>query len=246
MMTVMAIIMGLLPIMWSQGAGADVMKRIAAPMIGGIVTSFVLELLIYPVIFEIWKGRELRKAAANGGNERMRMSMMKIGVVFILAVFCFADPGWTQHQHGSHPPPAPARAGRKKAEPSTGYEASSSRIFLLDGTDQGVFRDHAHGRPQEDAPGDEDESRGGSAGHAQYRRHLDGYAGSNLPLNEAVVKMKVISPGGKEEVKMLDQIPAMNQYSGDFALPEKGRYQILILFKAEGKKQAGGFYYRVN
>ncbi len=55
MMTVMAILMGLLPIMWSHGAGADVMKRIAAPMVGGVVTSFVLELLIYPVIFTIWK-----------------------------------------------------------------------------------------------------------------------------------------------------------------------------------------------
>ncbi len=61
MMTVMAIIMGLLPIMWSHGAGADVMKRIAAPMIGGIVTSFILELVIYPVIFEIWRGRAIRK-----------------------------------------------------------------------------------------------------------------------------------------------------------------------------------------
>jgi Cu(I)/Ag(I) efflux system membrane protein CusA/SilA len=61
MMTVMAIIMGLLPIMWSHGAGADVMKRIAAPMIGGIVTSFVLELVIYPVIFEIWRGRGIKK-----------------------------------------------------------------------------------------------------------------------------------------------------------------------------------------
>jgi Cu(I)/Ag(I) efflux system membrane protein CusA/SilA len=61
MMTVMAIIMGLLPIMWSHGAGADVMKRIAAPMIGGIVTSFVLELVIYPVIFEIWRGRGIRR-----------------------------------------------------------------------------------------------------------------------------------------------------------------------------------------
>ncbi len=55
MMTVMAILMGLLPIMWSQGAGADVMKRIAAPMVGGVVTSFLLELLIYPVIFTLWK-----------------------------------------------------------------------------------------------------------------------------------------------------------------------------------------------
>jgi copper/silver efflux system protein len=63
MMTVMAILLGLLPIMWSTGAGADVMKRIAAPMVGGVVTSFVLELLIYPVVFTIWKWRsEVRPA----------------------------------------------------------------------------------------------------------------------------------------------------------------------------------------
>ena len=55
MMTVMAIVMGLLPIMWSTGAGSDVMKRIAAPMIGGIMTSFVMELLVYPVVFTLWK-----------------------------------------------------------------------------------------------------------------------------------------------------------------------------------------------
>ncbi len=55
MMTVMAILMGLLPIMWSHGAGADVMKRIAAPMVGGVVTSFALELLIYPVVYTLWK-----------------------------------------------------------------------------------------------------------------------------------------------------------------------------------------------
>ena len=63
MMTVMAILMGLLPIMWSHGAGADVMKRIAAPMIGGVVTSFLLELIVYPVIFEVWRGRELQRQA---------------------------------------------------------------------------------------------------------------------------------------------------------------------------------------
>jgi Cu(I)/Ag(I) efflux system membrane protein CusA/SilA len=60
LMTVMALFMGLIPIMWSSGAGADVMKRIAAPMIGGLFTSFVLELLIYPVIFYLWKERELK------------------------------------------------------------------------------------------------------------------------------------------------------------------------------------------
>jgi Cu(I)/Ag(I) efflux system membrane protein CusA/SilA len=57
MMTVMAILMGLLPIMWSgmSETGADVMKRIAAPMVGGVITSFILELLIYPAIYTIWK-----------------------------------------------------------------------------------------------------------------------------------------------------------------------------------------------
>jgi Cu(I)/Ag(I) efflux system membrane protein CusA/SilA len=65
MMTVMAILLGLLPIMWSHGTGSDVMKRIAAPMVGGVVTSFVLELLIYPVIFTIWKWRREVLAAAS-------------------------------------------------------------------------------------------------------------------------------------------------------------------------------------
>ncbi len=54
-MTVACMLFGLLPIMWSVGAGGDVMKRIAAPMIGGIVTSFLMELVVYPPIFAIWK-----------------------------------------------------------------------------------------------------------------------------------------------------------------------------------------------
>ena len=67
-MTIMAILMGLLPIMWSHGAGADVMKRIAAPMIGGVITSFLLELLVYPAIFEIWKGWKLKSASAQASS----------------------------------------------------------------------------------------------------------------------------------------------------------------------------------
>src|SRR5436305_11516211 len=54
------------PITWSTGAGSDVMRRIAAPMIGGIFTSFILELVVYPAIYEIWKGREVRKLAEAG------------------------------------------------------------------------------------------------------------------------------------------------------------------------------------
>jgi copper/silver efflux system protein len=49
--------------MWSTGAGADVMKRIAAPMIGGLFTSFLMELLVYPAIYLLWKWHEVRKNA---------------------------------------------------------------------------------------------------------------------------------------------------------------------------------------
>jgi len=54
-MTVACMFMALFPIMWSVGAGADVMKRIAAPMVGGIFTSFIMELAVYPAIYAIWK-----------------------------------------------------------------------------------------------------------------------------------------------------------------------------------------------
>lgn len=61
MMTVTAAFAGLLPIMWSTSAGADVMQRIAAPMIGGLVTSFLLELLVYPAVYKLWRKRELTR-----------------------------------------------------------------------------------------------------------------------------------------------------------------------------------------
>jgi copper/silver efflux system protein len=60
LMTVSTMIIGLVPILSSTGTGADVMKRIAAPMVGGLITSFLLELTVYPAIFAIWRGRGLR------------------------------------------------------------------------------------------------------------------------------------------------------------------------------------------
>ncbi|HSP98760.1 MAG TPA: CusA/CzcA family heavy metal efflux RND transporter [Candidatus Dormibacteraeota bacterium] len=67
MMTVTAMFMGLLPLMWSIGTGADLMKRVAAPMVGGVFTSFALELLVYPVLYFIWKWRfEMRRDVAAG------------------------------------------------------------------------------------------------------------------------------------------------------------------------------------
>jgi Cu(I)/Ag(I) efflux system membrane protein CusA/SilA len=62
LMTVVTMMLGLAPLLWSQGTGADVMKRIAAPMVGGLATSFALELLVYPALFALWKERALRPA----------------------------------------------------------------------------------------------------------------------------------------------------------------------------------------
>jgi Cu(I)/Ag(I) efflux system membrane protein CusA/SilA len=59
-MTACVIIAGLAPILWSHGTGADVMKRIATPMVGGVVTSTIMELLVYPAIYYIWRSRALK------------------------------------------------------------------------------------------------------------------------------------------------------------------------------------------
>ena len=65
-MTASVIIAGLVPIMWSHGTGADVMKRIAAPMVGGVVTSVLLELAVYPVIYYLWKAAAIKREASAG------------------------------------------------------------------------------------------------------------------------------------------------------------------------------------
>jgi copper/silver efflux system protein len=80
MMTVMAILVSLVPILWASGTGADVMRRIAAPMVGGVLTSFVGELVVYPSLYFVWRSLRLRRtplfpggraepAATGGGGE---------------------------------------------------------------------------------------------------------------------------------------------------------------------------------
>jgi Cu(I)/Ag(I) efflux system membrane protein CusA/SilA len=63
LMTVLTTTAGLMPLMWATGVGADLMKRIAAPMVGGLATSFVMELTVYPALFALWKRRELEAAS---------------------------------------------------------------------------------------------------------------------------------------------------------------------------------------
>jgi Cu(I)/Ag(I) efflux system membrane protein CusA/SilA len=73
-MTFATTCIGLFPIMWATGAGSDVMKRIAAPMVGGIFTSFVLELLVYPAIYEVWRWGYLPKSVRdNQGFESIEL-----------------------------------------------------------------------------------------------------------------------------------------------------------------------------
>jgi len=69
-MTAAVIIAGLLPILWSHGTGADVMKRIATPMVGGVVTSTAMELIVYPAIFYLWRRRSLTAPAAGAAEIR--------------------------------------------------------------------------------------------------------------------------------------------------------------------------------
>jgi Cu(I)/Ag(I) efflux system membrane protein CusA/SilA len=65
-MTACVIIAGLAPILWSHGTGADVMKRIATPMVGGVVTSTIMELLVYPSIYYLWRSRGLKGLPPTG------------------------------------------------------------------------------------------------------------------------------------------------------------------------------------
>ncbi|WP_053765046.1 efflux RND transporter permease subunit [Leptospirillum ferriphilum] len=71
-MTGTVILAGLLPIMWSHKTGSDVMKRIAAPMVGGMVTAMILSLLVLPVLFRMWKERELRRQSLKGDAHPLR------------------------------------------------------------------------------------------------------------------------------------------------------------------------------
>lgn len=61
-MTVATMAIGLFPILWSTGTGADLMKRIAVPMVGGLASSFAMELLVYPVVYTVWRQREMRSS----------------------------------------------------------------------------------------------------------------------------------------------------------------------------------------
>jgi Cu(I)/Ag(I) efflux system membrane protein CusA/SilA len=87
-MTVACAFMGLVPILWATGAGSDVMKRIAAPMIGGLSTSFLMELLVYPAIYLLWRRRELPREDTARAPKPMRW--VAVGVTGLAALIIAA------------------------------------------------------------------------------------------------------------------------------------------------------------
>ena len=151
-------------------------------------------------------------------------------------------PAVAQHPHGGHSSPAPG--GEKEKESSLSEESSPRRTFLLDGVKASfsmmAMAEHKKMLKEMKMKVEVDPQ----ATHHIAVTLTD--TRSNQPVSNAVVKMKVISPRGKEQVKLLDAVPAMNQYGQDFDLTEKGRYQVLILFRNGGKKTAAGFYYRLK
>jgi copper/silver efflux system protein len=83
-MTFATMCVGLFPILWSTGTGSDVMKRIAAPMVGGIFTSFLLELLVYPAIYEIWKWSTDREQATSDTPDQATAEQSRIGELAVV------------------------------------------------------------------------------------------------------------------------------------------------------------------
>ncbi len=164
-----------------------------------------------------------------------------ITCVVVLILLLWTIPALAQHQHhGGMSMPAPEEGA--KPESKIGNEASPNRTFLLEGGIKAAFSvmnmaDHKKMLKDMNMKQDVDPQ----ATHNIAVTLTD--TRTNMPITDAVVKMKVIDPKGKEQIKLLDFMKGMNQYGGDFTLMEKGRYQILILFKWGEKRVPAGFYY---
>jgi Cu(I)/Ag(I) efflux system membrane protein CusA/SilA len=101
LMTITTMAAGLLPLLWAQGAGSEIMKRVAAPMVGGLVTSAFLTLEVIPVLYTIWRTRQLRAAERKGVS---------------IAAIVGAPPGWA----GGEAEPAPSGAAARPAIAESG------------------------------------------------------------------------------------------------------------------------------
>ena len=236
-MTVGVMFMGLVPIMWSTGAGADVMKRIAAPMIGGIFTSFILELAVYPAIYAIWKWHfEVKKQSItnpvfndmnlliDSAHQKEDSIMKRFISVFGLLVlsFFYALPSFSaQHQHGGMSMGMPMKMDTKEVI----VEGVKVTFQLMDNEE--------HKKMLKDMKMKEDIEPGTT--HIISVTLTD--VKSQKEMTDAQINMKVIDPKGKDQIKPLKYQEMMKSYEAYFNLPEKGKYQVIILFKIGDQKR---------
>lgn len=167
--------------------------------------------------------------------------MKHLSLIAMLLALFWTIPAWAQHQHhGGMSMPAPGEGAKPEAK--VGNEPSPNRTFLLEGGIKAAFSimtmaDHKKMLKDMNMTADVDLQ----ATHNIAVTLTD--TRTNMPITDAVVKMKVIDPKGKDQTKLLDFMKGMNQFGGNFTLAEKGRYQVLILFKWADKKYPAGFYY---
>ena len=163
--------------------------------------------------------------------------------IVLIGIFFSPLAALAQHHHGGMSMPGmPGMEGGKKPESALGSEMSPNRTFLLEGGIKASFSIMPiaeHKKMLQDMKMKVEVDPKTTHNLAVILTDTR----TNLPMKDAVVKMKIIDPKGKDQMRLLDFIAGMNQYAGDFTLAEKGRYQILILLKSGGKKQAAGFYY---
>ena len=188
-------------------------------------------------------GRRIQESGIRSQKSGRSLVPRELFSAFLVFLLAFSlGPLSAVAQHAGHQ--APAAAGEKKTEAPPGEETSLTRTFLLEGfkTSFSIVALAEHKKMLKDM---------------KMKIEVDPQATHNIALtltdtrtnqmvSDAIVKMKVINPQGKDQIKLLDFTPAMNQYAGDFNLSDKGRYQILILFKSSGMKRAAGFYYNLK
>jgi hypothetical protein len=188
-------------------------------------------------------GRRIQESGIRSQKSGRSLVPRELFSAFLVFLLAFSlGPLSAVAQHAGHQ--APAAAGEKETEAPPGEETSLTRTFLLEGfkTSFSIVALAEHKKMLKDM---------------KMKIEVDPQATHNIALtltdtrtnqmvSDAIVKMKVINPQGKDQIKLLDFTPAMNQYAGDFNLSDKGRYQILIIFKSGGMKRAAGFYYSLK
>jgi len=130
-MTVACAFFGLVPIMWSTGAGADVMKRIAAPMIGGLFTSFLMELLVYPAVYLLWRKRELPREEQEQASLLKRWHKLAIASGVAVAIIVAAAMFFTRG--GDAQPLYPKYEGARLALVADDFGSAAKRAKELSG-----------------------------------------------------------------------------------------------------------------